>query len=143
MPQFDISTFPSQLFWLFATLSFLVIVIHFYIHPKMSSVQEMRDHAVSDAVKAAEDVKEQISSFDVKYNNLIKEAKNKALETIAAAKTEIALYNEKLGNEFKDLSEKYKIEAQKTFEEKFLAIKNNSEKLVKEIEEVILAKILY
>jgi F-type H+-transporting ATPase subunit b len=43
MPQFDVSTYPSQIFWLTICFVFLCIVMAFYLVPRLASTLEARE----------------------------------------------------------------------------------------------------
>ena len=60
MPQLDVSTYPSLIFWLVITFGFTFLVLKFYITPKMSEILNQRKEKIDtdlfEAKKSREDV---------------------------------------------------------------------------------------
>lgn len=55
MPQFDISTFGAQLFWLTVSFSFLYLLISKFIAPKAEEILTSRHSVIDDHVTMAEE----------------------------------------------------------------------------------------
>lgn len=48
MPQFDVTTFPTQIFWLLVCFLFLCIVMRLYIVPRLSTVLDNREQRIQN-----------------------------------------------------------------------------------------------
>ena len=53
MPQFNVESFPSQLFWLFITFSFLYFFITFIILPRIRENIRLRKNKISNDIERA------------------------------------------------------------------------------------------
>lgn len=81
MPQFDISTFSSQLFWLVLVFGFLYIVVSKFIAPKAQSILTSRHRYLEDNIDASEDYNHQARN--------LRQAKEDKLEELNADAEEI------------------------------------------------------
>ena len=85
MPQLDVTTYPSLIFWLVLTFSFTYIVLKYYITPRMSEIlnhrKEKIDNDLFEAKKARESAEENKSNQD----KSISKAKQKAMEIVREA----------------------------------------------------------
>ena len=95
MPQLDFSTFVSQLFWLFLSLSFLYLILSRVALPRISDViEERKDIIAQDIDKAkalSSDADMAIEELDIK----ITEAKSKSLELINSSRKKILDLNDR------------------------------------------------
>lgn len=55
MPQFDVSTFSSQLFWLVLVFGFLYIAVSKFIAPKAEIILTSRNRYLEDNISASEE----------------------------------------------------------------------------------------
>tara|TARA_X000000368_G_scaffold128291_1_gene100836 strand:- start:388 stop:984 length:597 start_codon:yes stop_codon:yes gene_type:complete len=85
MPQLDVTTYPSLIFWLVLTFGFTYIVLKYYVTPRMSEIlnhrKEKIDNDLFEAKKARESAEENKSNQD----KSISEAKQKAMEIVREA----------------------------------------------------------
>ena len=49
MPQLDVTTYPSLIFWLVLTFGFTYIVLKYYVTPRMSEILNHRKEKINDA----------------------------------------------------------------------------------------------
>ncbi|MGF1608104.1 MAG: F0F1 ATP synthase subunit B' [Kiloniellales bacterium] len=93
MPQFDPSSFPSQLFWLVLTFTALYLVLWRAVLPRISSVLEQRQEKIEDDLTRAEKLKAEAEEVLAAYNKALEDARAKAqadLKATAAAMAEAA-----------------------------------------------------
>ncbi|MEL7240558.1 MAG: ATP F0F1 synthase subunit B [Planctomycetota bacterium] len=83
LPQFDPSSFPSQLFWLVITFSFLYWVMSSFVLPRLGGVIEERRDRIADDLDQASEFKRQAEDAQATYNKALADAKAKA-QSIAA-----------------------------------------------------------
>lgn len=83
MPQFDVSTFSSQLFWLCISWGILFLYLWKVIVPRMNAKLDARDHKIQQLITEAH-------ALDSRADQLIKDYDQKlmALKTEHAAKYE-------------------------------------------------------
>jgi F-type H+-transporting ATPase subunit b len=63
MPQFDVSTFSSQLFWLVLVFGFLYIVVSKVIAPKAEAILMSRNRYLEDNITASENYNDEARSL--------------------------------------------------------------------------------
>ncbi|MBM3611279.1 MAG: hypothetical protein FJX18_07175 [Alphaproteobacteria bacterium] len=66
MPQLDVSTYSSQLFWLALLFSFLFMMVHFYFAPKMKKIFRMRDLKFRKMIALSKQLKKEIEKMEEK-----------------------------------------------------------------------------
>jgi len=142
MPQLDFSTFVSQLFWLFLSLSFLYLILSRIALPRISDViEERKDIIAQDIDKAkalSNDTDLAIEELDIK----IAEAKSKSLELINSSRKKILDLNDSEKRKFdEEISEEVKKAEDEIFTKKDLAMSRISE-IAEEITAEMLSNIL-
>ena len=48
MPQFEVTTFPTQIFWLFVCFIFLCIVMRLFVVPRLTAAIETREQRIQE-----------------------------------------------------------------------------------------------
>lgn len=82
MPQFDPSTFTSQLFWLIISFSILYIIVSKFGIPRLNDILEQRQRVINDDLNYAENLNAEARQTLEEYNQTIEEAKQQASHTI-------------------------------------------------------------
>lgn len=94
LPQLDLTTYPSQVFWLLVTFGVLYWVMSAFILPKLGGVIEERRDRIADDLDQAAEFKRQAEEAETAYNQALSDAKAKAqkiaAETREAVDAEIA-----------------------------------------------------
>lgn len=90
MPQLDLSTYASQLFWLLLTFVPLYLIIARRAIPRISEVLEARQSKISDDLKKAAARKEEADAVRSEYEQLKAESHTKAQAMLKAAQDEMA-----------------------------------------------------
>lgn len=90
MPQFDISTFPSQIFWLFVSFALLYLIIATIALPVLREVLHDRRFKISDNLDNAEKFRKEAEEIYSKINEDIKSAKLNCAQIIEEAKIDVA-----------------------------------------------------
>lgn len=83
LPQLDISTFPSQLFWLVVTGVTLYILMSKFALPKIEQIMRARDAFVHDNLRKAADLRRQAEDVKIDYDRSVRQAENHAKEFLA------------------------------------------------------------
>lgn len=106
LPQFDVTSFPSQIFWLFVAFIILYIIFSFKTLPEISSVIEKRNESINNDLELAEKIKAEAEAVQHSYEEGLAIAREKSnmlsFEAEAAAKQLI----EARLNDFKKASDK-------------------------------------
>lgn len=71
MPQFDINTYYSQIFWLIVTFSLLYIFVYKFIVPKIERVLNNRQSNIQDNIAKADELAFEIEKLNKYYNEEI------------------------------------------------------------------------
>ena len=70
MPQFDISSFSSQLFWLAIVFAVLYFIVSRFIAPKAESILTARNRCMEENISYAEDYKKRAKTLDIVIQKL-------------------------------------------------------------------------
>ena len=84
LPQLDITTWPSQLFWLVVTFLIGYFFISLLVAPSISSVLENRSTKIADDLETAKQAQDNAKDVYNSYEESLREAKSQA--AISAAK---------------------------------------------------------
>ena len=88
MPQLDISSFPSQIFWLVITFVFLWWLMAKVALPKVGLVLEERQKKINDSLDMADDLRKEAASELESYEIAISKAHDEARKVINDANQE-------------------------------------------------------
>lgn len=103
MPQFDPSTFPSQLFWLVISFVVLYWVVARFAIPRIGDILEQRERVVQDDLDRAESLRAEAEQALADYEAAMADAREQArtlmLEVTTAAKTAAEARNKEVGAE--------------------------------------------
>jgi|SRR5210317_542195 len=89
MPQLNPEYFASQIFWLIFSFAILYIVMAKFALPKIANVIESREDIIARDLEDAENYKKDSEATELKYTNAIKDAQNKASETLAISRDKL------------------------------------------------------
>src|SRR5665213_2156597 len=82
MPQFDIATFPPQIFWLAVTFLVLYLVMALVGLPRVGGIIKRRREHISDDLDKAQRMKAEAEAVIAAYERALAEARTKAQETM-------------------------------------------------------------
>ena len=78
MPQFDPSSFPSQIFWLVVTFVVLYVVMSKLVLPRVGSVLQDRQEKIADDLDRASQLRKDAEEITATYEAALAEARAKA-----------------------------------------------------------------
>ena len=78
MPQFDPTSFPSQLFWLFVSFIILYWVVARFAIPRIGGILEQRERVVQDDLDRAETLKADAEKALADYEAAMADAREQA-----------------------------------------------------------------
>lgn len=90
MPQFDPTTFASQLFWLAVTFVLLYIVVSRFAIPRLGKVLEQRQKTVDDDLDRAQQLKAETEVAIATYEKALAEARAKAHDVLRETQDQIS-----------------------------------------------------
>ena len=89
LPQMDVSTFPSQIFWLAVTFGALYIVMSRMVLPRLgAAIEERRDRIADDLDRAAES-KRMAEEAEAAYNRALADARARSQAIAAETREEV------------------------------------------------------
>jgi F-type H+-transporting ATPase subunit b len=129
MPQLDVATYPSLIFWLIVTFSFTFFVLKYYVTPKMSEILNDRKEKIDSDLFEAKQSREEAENSKTDQEKSILNAKEKAIiivrDAVEKSKSELLISEskakEKLSKKLEDA------------EENILNTKKDSLKIVNEV----------
>ena len=85
LPQMDISTFPSQLFWLIVTFTALYLFMWKFVIPRLSTTIEERKDKISNDINDAENLNSEASKILENYDDKMSSASLESNEILSTA----------------------------------------------------------
>ena len=116
MPQLDVQTYASQIFWLIVSFIVLYFLVAKVAMPRISEVLEERQERIEDDLDKAETLKKEAYLVKIEYEKALSSAREKASDATRQAQEEIAkhgaeveaLANQKVTNMLKDAESRIK-----------------------------------
>ena len=90
MPQLDVSTFSSQIFWLVVSFTALFLIVWRIGVPKISHILETRQKRIDDNLLRAEEFKREAEAALKIYEASLEEARSEAQAILVEASTLLA-----------------------------------------------------
>ena len=90
LPQLDIQTYPSQIFWLIISFIVLYLLVSRVAVPRISEVLEERQERIADDLDKAETLKKKAEQVRGEYEKSLAEARDKAHAATREAQDAVA-----------------------------------------------------
>ena len=90
LPQLDIQTYPSQIFWLIISFIVLYLLVSRVAVPRISEVLEERQERIADDLDKAETLKKEAEQVRGEYEKALAEARDKAHAATREAQEAVA-----------------------------------------------------
>lgn len=90
MPQFDPSTFASQLFWLLITFTALYFLMARLALPRIAEVLEQRQERIANDLARAEDLRKEAEGVIAQYEAALAKARAEAMAVLQGTQQDIA-----------------------------------------------------
>ena len=139
MPQFDISTFASQIFWLAVCIISLYIFMKRISLPRISRILEHRKEKINGDIHKSEELRISASNLERDYEKIIEQAKVNSNETVVTALNKSAINTAKRRKEINDTM----VTRTKVAEDRIGRKKNQSHDEIKEIAETVANTLVY
>lgn len=143
MPQFDLSTYFSQIFWLVLSFGILYLMMHYVFIPKMTEIIEKRNKQISVLLKKADKLKLEAKYID---ESIKTELANAEAEIKTKINEVIAINNKKLSDEMMKLEQKLSeqiIEAEERAKKFAIEEPTKLAGLISEVVECMLQKLIH
>ena len=92
LPQLDLSTYSSQIFWLLLCFCLLWLMVSVFITPKIADVVEQRKRKINEYIKKADSLNSQAKLALDNYNETLAQAEKKAEQEIAKEQNKLKDY---------------------------------------------------
>ena len=89
MPQLDISTYTSQLFWLCVSFFTMLFIMSKFIIPKVGDILAQRQRKIDSYLNKAHTTKQQAEAALEKYHQALADATQKAEKTLQKTQAEL------------------------------------------------------
>lgn len=90
LPQLDVSSFPTQIFWLIVSFALLYWIMSKMAVPRIAEVLEERQERITDDLETAERLKSEAEKVQADYEKALADARSKAQAQIKTANDEAA-----------------------------------------------------
>ena len=141
LPQLDVSTWPSQIFWLVVTFLIGYFLISSLVAPSISSVLEKRSTKIKNdieiAKKAQRDAKDVFDTYEASLNEARSQAASAASKALNEAKAETAKSDLAIDKKLSASAKKAETKLSEMRKEAFSSL----EDLATEISEKIIAEL--
>ena len=131
MPQLEITTYPSQIFWLVVSFLILYLIMSRIIIPRISSVIKNRESEIKNNIHIAEQMYKDTEIINNEYEETKKNIENEARGIINHLKETTS---KKINNSTELLKKRLEQKLEKNEQE----IINNKKKVLKEIKKISL-----
>lgn len=105
LPQLDVSTYPSQIFWLMVTFAALYFIFSKKTLPEISSTLEGRQEHIKNELDQAEKSNVQAEDVQKNYEKNLEKARHDAAEAMNEVQASMAKKAEDAYNKFLEKSE--------------------------------------
>jgi F-type H+-transporting ATPase subunit b len=102
MPQFDFTTYSSQIFWFSICFAALYLAMHCVVLPRITSIIINRKNVIEGDLLLAEELDKKMTSIRVKTDSLRQEAGQKYQSQLEEAAKKAAKQREKSIEELKE-----------------------------------------
>lgn len=89
LPQMDVSTFPSQIFWLAVTFGALYLIMSQIVLPRLGAAIEERRDRIADDLDRASESKRMAVEAEAAYNRSLADARAKSQAIAAETRDEV------------------------------------------------------
>lgn len=141
MPQFDISTYSSQIFWLSICFAALYYSFSNIVLPEIRDILKERKSIIDSDKLSAKEIESQLEAINSKTNDLRLEATSKYQIQLEEANKAASLKREKLIEELKNKIEVITKKSQEDLQ-KFVASTENQRQLaIQDLTKIIKTKL--
>ena len=132
MPQLEIATYPSQIFWLVVSFMVLYLIVSRIIIPKISSVIKNRESEIKNNIHISEQLYKDTEIINNEIEKVRQDTETKAREIINNLKE---ITNKKINQNYEVLKNKLEKKLEKDEQE----ILKKKKKVLKEINKISLS----
>lgn len=141
MPQLDISTYPSQIFWALVCFFALFIIAKLYIVPKIESIKDRRWEMQDNDDQRSQEMFDERLKLEEQAQTILEKAKQESDEILAKTEAELKHKLQKaIEEESKNLKDSFQ-QGQKVIDDKIETLEGDLFTISEEISDCIKGKI--
>jgi F-type H+-transporting ATPase subunit b len=141
MPQFEISTYSSQIFWFGLCFAVLYLTLSNVILPRIRDILKERKATIDGDTLAAEKLENEIDEIHTKTNALRQEATLKYQAKLEEATKAASLKREKLNEELKEKIEAISEKSKEDLKKFIASTKDQSQSAIEGLVKMIKTKL--
>lgn len=142
LPQFDPSSYPSQVFWLAITFAVLYIVFSKKTLPEIGGVLQKREEYVGGLLTSAKEQKERAEKLQAEYEAGLESARQEATKAYVDVEKAVKAKAEKQGKAFQEKAAEKTGATEKSIEKAKAGAMEDMQHLAAEIAQQAAAKII-
>ncbi len=142
LPQFDPSTFPSQIFWLFVTFAILYLFFSRKTLPEISSTIENRRSQIENDLITAEQLRAEAEAAQRTYEEGLENARTEATKALSDVQEKMKAKAEKQAEQFRQKTEKESLALEKNLEKAKKAAMDDMNTIAAEVASAAAEKIV-
>ncbi len=89
MPQLDISTYPSQVFWILVSFGILYMFVIRFVVPKMTSIFDTRWERIDHNFQRAEELHQEAQQLEMTCREVVQKAQEEAARILEKTRREM------------------------------------------------------
>ena len=124
MPQLDVATFPSLIFWLLISFGLLYMGLRYLVVPKLSNIVEGRLLKIESSLETARDFQKQANALHVETERKIHDARRESQQQLSKINSEISDFIQLKDREFSEQFHKRQLEMDRAMEEQRLQVES-------------------
>jgi len=141
MPQFDFTTYSSQIFWFCICFATLYLTMHFVVLPRITSIINARKKLVDADTLAANELDHKITELQTRTDYLRKEASQKYHAQLEEAAKNSAKQREKSLEDLKEKVDSMTLKSRQELKNFVANSQNKSESAIQTLVQSIKTKI--
>lgn len=142
MPQFDINTYPSQIFWLLLTFGILYFIISNFIIPKAESIIKNREIFISRYIEDAHNNANAIENLNKEYNSILESINNEVEKINQKYNEDLKILNIIQYSELSEYIEQEKLNINKELKKIESDFAKDKENISKKLASIIINKVI-
>lgn len=142
LPQLDIATFPSQIFWLVVVFSFLMIFFSKKTIPDISKTLESRNDRIQTDLENAEKLRKEVEDVHESYESGLSNAREQATSVYKEVEVYVQNLSIKKQDELREKSEKEVKALEKKITSAVNSVMNDMERIAAQVAIDATAKII-
>jgi len=101
MPQFDVTFFPSEIFWTLVSFALLFALLKWLVMPRMAAILDARTRAIEEEIEAAKRQREEAGQLKQAYQQQLDAAAEDAERLFKESDERVRAHHKQMMDEWK------------------------------------------